>query len=270
MKLNFPHAHPWMRHGVERLKAKPDDEGYTLVELGMALFLLSILLTMTVIIMSTLTSATVFVNNTYVNENQLLPISTTFQSFIRDAVSPAPTLASGQAVPPFGVYNSTSPYAATTTYGSPAVTIPTLTDTSLVLYSNIGDVNGPELVMAQLTGTTFTVKVARAQANSCPGVSTGTKCTYGAPTSLLSVLNVVNPSTTPIFTYYLQGTGLVASPAASKFTNCTLSLCPASTIQDIGVDLMVNGNPGKDSQATEQNVTYELSTTSQTYDAAVG
>ncbi len=270
MRLNFPNAHPWMRHRAERLRAKPDDQGYTLVELGMAMFLLSILLTMTIIIVSTLTSATLFVNNTYVNENQLLPISTTFQSFIRDAVSPAPPLASGQTVPPFGVYNSTTPYAATTTYGTPAVTIPTLTDTSLVLYSNIGDVNGPELVMAQLTGTTFTVKVAKAQANSCPGVSSGTKCTYGQPTNLLTVLNVVNPSTTPIFTYYLQSTGLVAAPSAPTFANCTLTLCPAGNIKDVGVDLMVNGNPGKDSQATEQNVTYELSTTSQTYDAAVG
>jgi prepilin-type N-terminal cleavage/methylation domain-containing protein len=186
-----------------------DDSGFTLVEVLIAMMLFGVLLAMTVPIVSTLFRTTAYVNNSYSNENQLLPIGTSFQNLIRSVVEPAPNLSSGQPVPAYGTYST---YA-----GSPnAVAGTTPTPTSMTFFTNVGSSfgsRGPAKVTAQLTGTTFTVSVAIATGN-CPGLTAGTACTWSAtPRTLFTVKNVVNPVSTPIFTYTVAGTNYSTATA---------------------------------------------------------
>ena len=104
-----------------------DEQGLTLVELMIALTTLLILFVMTIPIVDTLFSTIPRVNNTYINVNQLLPVSTNLQRFIRSAVEPGPT-SGGVPVPPF-VTGSVTP-------------------TSVTFYTNIGDTNGPAKIVA--------------------------------------------------------------------------------------------------------------------------
>ena len=77
-----------------------DEAGVTLVELAVATATLMILFAMTIPIVDTLFSTVARVNNTYINVNQLLPVSTNLQRFMRSAVEPGPTT-SGVPVPAF-------------------------------------------------------------------------------------------------------------------------------------------------------------------------
>ncbi len=88
---------------------------------------------MTVPIVDTLFSTIARVNNTYINVNQLLPVSTNLQRFLRSAVEPGPT-SNGVPVPAF-VTGSISP-------------------TSVTFYTNIGNTNGPAKIVASCASST--------------------------------------------------------------------------------------------------------------------
>jgi len=263
------------RKRLEARGAGSDEAGMSMAELGIVILLLSVLFAMTVPIMVMLFNTTTYVNATYDNEDQLIPVSTHIQSLVRGAVSPDPTPVSGVPVPAFGLYSTTS-YAYTGT--------PTLTSSSILFFTNTGDPNGPSEVAATLSGPAtdqvFVLTVAKANLNSCPGVSGGTVCTWGTPQPLLRVNNVVNqlnsslPNFQPIFSYTLDGASLpVADSAlATTFSTCNTTTCNADQIQNLGVDLKVNvsSNPNQSGQADDETVVYELSTTSQQYSATVG
>jgi hypothetical protein len=258
-----------MRPAPRRRRAPGHDErGYSLAELTIALLLTSLLFLTSVPIVATFFSASAMVSNSYTNENQLLPLSTVFQSLIRTAVSPAPTLASGEPVPPFGTYTATNasndrknPFSAST----------------LTFFANVGDPHGPAKVVADLAGPagdgTFTVTLAHATAGTCPGVTTPAPpatslCTWGTPKNLLTVQDVVNPT---IFQYVLVGAnGVPVSNDSTTFATCDSSTCNAADILSVGVDLQVDSDPSKAGQAQDQTVVYQLSTTSQSYNPAVG
>ncbi|MGH9043345.1 MAG: PulJ/GspJ family protein [Acidimicrobiales bacterium] len=184
----------------------------TLVELTVSLAALLIIFTMTVPIVDTLFSTIARVNNTYVNVNQLLPVSTNLQRFIRSAVEPGP-MAGGVPAPAF-VTGAVSP-------------------TSMTLYTNIGDPNGPAEIVASCTssnpssglcdpGATFTVTEARATANSCP--PTGSGCTWRTPQTLIIVYGVSNANDgAALFVYSL----LVINSVPSGTTE---------TLSQVGVD----------------------------------
>ncbi len=259
---------------ARRQQRAADERGYTLTELSIVLLLMALLFATVAPLLVTLTNVTFDVNDTYANENQLLPVSTNLQRLIRSAVSPGPTLASGQPIPAFGVYhptnmagnaNTTAPYTA-------------LSGTSMTFFSNIGDPNGPALVVAQLnTGAeTLTVSITRADPNTCPGINAspvGNGCTWGstpatATRTLFVVQHVVN---TTVFSYNLD------SGTTPDFTKCTdttapnpATNCDAAQILNVGVDVQVNTAVNRSSQAEDITVVYQLSGYSQAYDPAVG
>jgi prepilin-type N-terminal cleavage/methylation domain-containing protein len=251
----------WARalKGARAGRRRPADEGYTLTELAVALTLFGVLMAMTAPIVSTLFSTTSYVTSSYQNENQLLPISTTFQNLIRSVVEPAPNLSSGQPVPAYGVYNSSGA----------AVTEPSAT--SMTFFTNIGDPNGPAEVVASFSGSTFTVTVARANAGTCPGLNAGgTACTWGTARPLITVDNVVGAGSSALFTYSVGGTPIAPTNDATEFATCTASSCPAADIESVKVDLQVNVSPNQAGQAQEETVVYQLSALSQQYQPEVG
>ena len=229
---------------------------------------------MAIPVVDTLFRTTVYVNNFRTrNESQLLPIGTSFQSLIRSVVEPDPTLASGQPVPAYGLYTANN--------GTNNVTT-TLTATSATFFTNVGDTNGPAKVVASLSGSTFTIQVAHSNAGSCPGVSTGSACTWGTPRTLVTVNNIVNNvATNPIFTYTVDiggtltsysttGTATTVGTDLYEFASCNSTSCPANDIESVKVNLEVNAAPNKAGQAQDDTVVYELSPISQGYLPEVG
>jgi hypothetical protein len=286
--------------------ATRDETGLTLVEISVATATLLVLFAMTVPIVDTLFATIARVNNTYTNVNQLLPVSTNLQRFIRSAVAPGPT-SGGVPVPAF-VTGSISP-------------------TSVTFYTNIGDPNGPAEIVASCTsstpstglcnaGGTFTVTEARAVSGSCP--PTGSGCTWGALHSLITVNGVSNATDNqPLFEYTLllttaaiSGTtyatsevGSSCAPStpntpstpyastvascyysndASTFQTCTstgsttgnvLANCPGAEVYGVTIDLQVNGvSTGRTAggQSEDSSTVYVLSLVSSQYQPSVG
>jgi len=190
------------------------EEGLTLVELMVAVVTLLTLFMMTVPIVDTLFSTVARVNNTYINVNQLLPISTNLQRFIRSAVEPGP-ITNGVPDPAF-VTGGISPTSAT-------------------FYTNIGDPNGPARIVASCAssqpssglcdaGGVFTVTEATANAGTCP--PSGPGCTWGAPRTLITVDGVSNAiDNQPLFEYTL-----LVEDATSTSTTYTTPLVGNATI----------------------------------------
>jgi hypothetical protein len=286
--------------------AARDETGLTLVEISVATATLLILFAMTVPIVDTLFATIARVNNTYTNVNQLLPVSTNLQRFIRSAVSPGPT-SSGVPVPAF-VTGSVSP-------------------TSVTFYTNIGDPNGPAEIVASCasstpstglcnSGGTFTVTEAKANSGTCP--PTGTGCTWGSLHSLITVNGVSNATDNqPLFEYTLllttsaiTGTTYTTSEVGSScapsspntpstpylstvascfssadsstFQSCTttgsttgnvLANCPGAEVYGIAIDLQVNGvSKGRTAggQSEDSSTVYVLSLVSSEYQSSVG
>jgi hypothetical protein len=291
------------------------EAGNTLTEIAISLVLLSLLFSTVPIVMQTLSGSQAYVNNTYLNLDQLLPVSTSFQQLIRSVVAPGPTQSGSNPVPAFGTYNSSgkiicsqsascnTSYSPTGAYqASPIVS--GLSSTSATFFSNVGDPNGPAMVVANLNTTcttatscqgVFTVTIAHANASPpCPFSSTDytDHCTWGTPHQLITVDHVVNACSTstncpqPLFTYTLQGFAADPSicaqtpstpgcvqqpqgPGSPNFASCTTTSCSANQILDVGIDLKVNSSATA-SQADEQTVVYELSENSAAYDPEVG
>jgi hypothetical protein len=270
-----------------------DETGLTLVEISIATATLLILFAMTVPIVDTLFSTIARVNNTYINVNQLLPVSTNLQRFLRSAVEPGPT-SGGVPVPAF-LTGSISP-------------------TSVTFYTNVGNANGPAEIIASCTSTTpstglcnsggvFTVTEALpSNSTSCP--PTGTACSYGTPHALITVDGVSNAiDSAPLFLYTLLentatssgttsttaevGSGCSPAPScyytndSSTFASCTstnsttgnvLANCPAAEIYAITVDLQVNGvSTGRTAggQSEDDSTVYLLSPQSDAYQPMV-
>ena len=285
-----------------------DETGLTLVEMSIAMLTLLILFAMTVPMVDTLFSTVARVNNTYVNVNQLLPVSTNLQRFIRSAVEPGPT-SGGVPVPPF-VTGSVSP-------------------TSVTFYTNVGNANGPAEIVASCASTTpstglcnsggvFTVTEALPSSGSCP--PTGTACTYGAQHSLITVDGVSNATdnqplfeytlllassspTTDTTTYSTSVVGATCIPTSanspsnpylstvasclstadtSAFASCAstnsttgnvLANCPGAEVYAITIDLQVNGvSTGRTAggQSEDSSTVYMLSPVSNQYQPMVG
>lgn len=287
--------------------ASRDEAGLTLVEMSIAMVTLLILFAMTVPLVDTLFATITRVNNTYTNVNQLLPVSTNLQRFLRSAVEPGPT-SGGVPVPPF-VTGSVSP-------------------TSVTFYTNVGNANGPAEIVASCASTTpstglcnsggvFTVTEALPNSGSCP--PTGTACTYGAQHSLITVDGVSNATdnqplfeytllvassspttgttyTTPVvgasciptqpnspsYPYLSSVASCLATADTSEFASCTstysttgnvLANCPGAEVYAITIDLQVNGvSTGRTAggQSEDSSTVYLLSPISNQYQPMVG
>ena len=286
--------------------AARDEAGLTLVELSVATATLLILFAMTVPIVDTLFSTIARVNNTYTNVNQLLPVSTNLQRFLRSAVSPGP-MSNGVPVPAF-VTGSISP-------------------TSVTFYTNIGNTNGPAKIVASCassapstglcnSGGTFTVTEETPSSGSCPPA--GAACSFGSPRTLITVNGVSSATDNqPLFEYTLllitstgSGTAYATSQVGSScipsspntpstpysssvasclYTNdqstiasCTstgsttgnvLANCPGAEVYEIAIDLQVNGvSTGRTAggQSEDSSTVYLLSPVSSEYQPMVG
>jgi type II secretory pathway pseudopilin PulG len=247
-----------------------DEGGYTLVELLVSVTLAALLGVMGLTVATTFFNAEKVVTASYGNLNQLTPIGTSFQQFIRSAVSPAPTPTTplspgtpGQPVPPFGIYSKST--GALT----PAVKF---TTSSLTFFTNIN--NKIAKVVATLSRTTEIFSVTTTLATSTCPTSTSTfthTCKFTGPVKTAFRVEYVTNGTTadkPIFTYYVTGT---ATPVPfSDFADCTSTTCDAGDIQSVGVDLVVNESPKVGHSADQETVTYDVSSSSQAFNPAVG
>src|ERR1700728_3116317 len=195
-----------LRRRNTRTSTARDESGVTLVELSVATATLLVLFAMTVPIIDTLFSTIARVNNTYTNVNQLLPVSTNLQRFIRSAVSPGPTSA---GVP------------------DPAFVPGAILPNSVTFYTNIGDTKGPAKIVASCPstaapglcelGSTFTVTEAPAIAGSCPPTGSN-PCRWGTPQTLITVNGVSNSTdAAPLFLY----TTLTNTATSSGITSTT-------------------------------------------------
>jgi len=268
------------------------EEGFTLIELSVAMLLTAILLTIVALVMNTLVHVETDTSSSYKEMNQLIPVGTSFQRLLRTAVRPATGGAGNAPVPPFGLYKTT---------GSLTPSAP-ISSTSLTFFSNTGTPNGPVKVTATLANRTFTVTTAAPKATSCPGLGTRPftdRCTWTAatPRTLFKVTDVDNMTLgKPVFSYHLLppmngpvGTNSYGTPAtlgSHPFTECKpptyvttpttpahlikkpVTHCPAAAVESVKVDLEVS--VGRSAKVESQTVTYQLSTVSQTYSPEVG
>lgn len=248
------------------------DSGFTLVELMVAMTTLMVLFGVITPVLTTYLTAGNQVISTYNDNSELAPNLMILARLIRSEVEPAP--ASG-GIP------------------SPPFVASTISNVGATFHANVGNANGPaEIVMASSTPTkcstckfytsTFTLTEKLPNSGTCPGVSTGTACTYpSSGTLLVTIENVVNGQTnlaqasTPIFTYNtLNPTTTLYSPgtAISSFATCSASVCLADNIQSIEIDLQVEAPGSSNPTPYEENdfVVYRLSSSSYLYNSLVG
>jgi len=225
----------------------PDDAGFTLVELMVAMLIFAILIGMTVPVISTFYSVDTSVTNTVGSVGQILPATTVLGRYLRSAVAPAPG-----GIPPF------APIGSPAAPGYPAGTLYQAGTNQMTFYSNTGDqvpsggtqvALGPRLVTLTVSGpqpkTAYTLTLASqvAKSGTCPGSSpamsqtAGATCSYAGQAAKLDFVigNVTNGSATdpnPIFQYIVgvNSSGLpnVITPA-NKPAGTSWS-CPSTCI----------------------------------------
>jgi len=259
---------------------RSDESGYTLIELLVSMLLTSILVGMTVVITATFYNVEKVVKTSYGNLNQILPIGTTFQQYIRSAVSPDPPRATGRPVPPFGKYTTAGAVTANAKIAA----------TSLTFFTNIGTRAGKRI--AEVTATTsatpttsakyaFTVKTTLPNAprqTTCPTTVTTTMhtCTFTTTHTSRTAFTVTDVISKTIFTYHYAGDPTPTRKTAGKllsattFQTCTTARCTAESIESVGVELIVSSNTRVGHSADQETVTYQISSNSQAFNPAVG
>jgi prepilin-type N-terminal cleavage/methylation domain-containing protein len=227
------------------------DDGFTLVELMVAMIVFSMLLVMTTPVITTFLNVDSNITNTVGTVGSILPATSTLQRYIRSAVSPAPS-----NPPPFASIGA--PPAAGYPAGTPNPTLYQVGSNQMSFYSNVGDLDangnpiGPRLVTLTTsgplprTGYTVTLSSQKSVVGSCPGSNaltmsqaTNAACSYvNQPATLdFSINYVTNGSQTdpnPIFQYIagITSTGLpnvVVPGSAPAGWNCSASTCVPAT-----------------------------------------
>ena len=236
MTWSASHAR-WRERLHQRLAHRSGDSGLTLVELLIAMALLSVLMVITSFATDAYLSASTTVSSSYAATNEILPNTVVIQRLIRAEVEPAPT-------PPA---TTADPYPTPT----PPFVPSSITPTSMTFYANVGDPNGPDqITMAagpappchhcQYSTGTFTVTETPPKPGTCPGVSSGSQCQWsysGAVTKELVDIPDLADTGSPVFTYTLQDCSnavpvLPTNDPASVFnpsTNPTVHSCPTAT-----------------------------------------
>jgi len=268
-----------------KIPTRRDEDGFSLIELTIAMLLSAILMGTVLTTVDSFFHAEATANFSYAGTDKLLPVGTSFQRLLRTAVSPATGGTGAAPIPPFGTYTATH----TLTPATP------IQSTTLTFFSNDNTPNGPVEVIAKLSGTTFSVSTKSPKSTTCPGLKTRPvtdRCTWNTPAhKIYTVPDVANTALgKPVFQYYLSaptnlaagGYGTPATLTKDPFAKCTPSTttvtgavvkhCPAANIRSVKVDLEVelSGLAAEPSKIESQTVTYQLSTVSQTYSAAVG
>jgi len=227
--------------GPDRCRRR-GDEGLTLVELAVALMVMGIFMVMVVPIVDTFVSTSARVTSTYDGFDQVLPIGTIFQQYVRAAVEPAPPLPTTVSdpsaypdpvpVPAFGEETDQAEVGPDATFqnsnGATSYSNATqevlssspypLTGCSIAFYANTGSPYGPALI----TGS-----VAPASSSTV-----GTPCTSAAPASAVWVVTVTEtlPSACPFSVPATTTCSYVPPPPPSPPTQPTDQGIPHTVI----------------------------------------
>ncbi len=196
----------------------PRDEGYTLVETLITVLVVGIVLAAAFPVLPVFFRESNIVQNTYQSVDQLVLASEVATRYIHEAVTPSPSSTSNPIL--------------------------TANANSTTFYANTGDPNGPQEIVTQVTTTgssrTFQVNLYNAQANSCPGVSSGTTCTWNTSStqSYLLINNLTNGTGgSPVFTYTLQGGEVCAGPPPGSPTT-TLKAAASTGATSLSVNTL--------------------------------
>ena len=270
-----------------RSLSQRSDDAFTLVELMIAMILLVVLGTLVMITMTNVLGIANQTSATYSGVNQVLGLSSTLEGLVRSEVEPIqPTSPTAPPSPGFAAgyvgANSVKFYANT--------------------YVGTGITQGPSQVVAALSTTpnpckgkcltpntyTFTVTETAPDLHTCQTTAnlllyptTATGCTYSTMPAkqIISINNVANTSSQPIFTYTILNAGSpqTITPtqlSAGFFSSCTPSAnlavsCPSDAIQSVAFSFII-AVQGAPSAAAYNTTAYRLSSTSFAYSPGVG
>ncbi len=251
--MTTPRSPHFWRQARARFEQRGDG-GLSLIEVLLASSLMVVVMTLTFLSLNTFISIGNTVNAQYKEYDQLVPSVAALQQLVRTEIEPGPADASGAVIPGFGVSSTTDATACPTVSGQPDQ-ICGVGNFNLTFYANVGDTNGPAMIVAGETtasGTptttcsttsscNFQVKEYLPKAGTCPFSLTSTShCTYTSSYKPIeNVLSVVNdPSQTTAVT--VNGT-TVQAPTQPIF---------AYTLFDPGNDV-TTGLSAADVQANE-------------------
>lgn len=173
----------------ERGSRPCSDDGFTLIEMLIAVSVLGVVLAITAPLVSMFMRQTTEEQLTYAATNRVILASEVLSQYLHDAVAPCAS--------------PCTPYS-----GTPS-------QQSFTFYSDTNNANGPSQVTISVSGTTLNATVTAPNAGSCP--PSGSGCTYTAnkPKTLTTVQNLTN--TSPLA--YLTTTSLACNKASSSISN---------------------------------------------------
>ncbi|MDA8343021.1 MAG: prepilin-type N-terminal cleavage/methylation domain-containing protein [Actinomycetota bacterium] len=208
------------------------DDGLTLIELAVALMVMGIFMVMVVPIVDTFVSTSARVTSTYDGFDQVLPIGTIIQQYVRAAVEPAPPLPTTVSdsssypvpvpVPAFGAATFQNSSGGTAGYTSATQeALSRLTGCSISFYSNVGSSLGPALITGSVAPASPTV--------------VGAPCTSAAPASAVWVVTISETLPTA-GTCPISQNGTPPSPPSTCAYSSSATKYPV-TVDDVVNDL---------------------------------
>lgn len=246
------------------------DQGFTLVELMIAMTITAVIITLSTTIISSYFNNGAQINSAYQGFDEVIPSTTSLQQYLITMVEPATPTVSGGAftpIPPFS-YNSSTGYQ--------------LSPNSATFTSNTGDPSGPGLVQISTTANaaprggnpqtyTLMATLTPADPGTCPDVSSGTKCTWGVttkPTRIVTINDLINGSTTattPVLQFATNTSGGIVSPYSTTAGSAWQTAfgpgscssqgnCPADQITAVTISVQVQP-PGKATSVYQTTVT---------------
>jgi len=251
----------------------------TLVELMVAMTVFLVLITITFPVLNTFFSVDNSVAQTVTSVNQILPATTTLERYLRSAVQPAPATVVTAGLPGIPV-PMFAPVSGGSTYQ--------MNPNSVTFYSNVGDANGPEQIVATTSGPnssnlyTLTITSQQADVNTCPGSGSSMSATAGAtckytlnPKKIIAVISSIkngsSADTNPIFQYSLtansDGTPFYpASTTAAAGWPCT-SATSCNPANLVSMQIYLNTQATVGSLTSIKTVVYFIAPS---YSATVG
>jgi prepilin-type N-terminal cleavage/methylation domain-containing protein len=270
------------RSSLERRRnGEGADQGFTLVELMIAMTITAIILTLSTTIISSYFNNGTQINSAYQGFDEVIPSTTGLQQYFITMVEPAtPTVASGAftPIPPFS-YNPPTESAG----NNPALPAGfQLSPNSATFTSNTGDPNGPGLVQISTTAnaapkngnpqtSTLIATLTPADPGTCPDVTSGTKCTWGVTTTpkriatVNDLINGATNATTPVLQYATTTSGGIVSPYSTTAGSTWQTTfgpgscssqgnCPADQITAVTIAIQIQP-PGKQTTVYQTTVT---------------
>ncbi|HUI02420.1 MAG TPA: hypothetical protein VLZ77_02680 [Acidimicrobiales bacterium] len=227
-----------------RRPAARADVGYTLVETILTCAVISVVLVAAFPTVPLFFGQSTSVQNTYQSLDQLVLASEVVTRYIHEAVDPSPAA-------------GTSPFASASA-------------NAVTFYANTGNANGPDKVVVQVStdasgNRTFALDLYPPTADSCPGVSSGTACTYTSSTQSFLLINYLTNGTSasPVFTYTLEGgSSCAGAPPGAGGTTLRSALVKNTAYTTLSVNALANAVTSGDSIVIGSGTTTQTVTAS--------